>query len=174
MPIRVVTAPKVWKTQPTVTSFSLVSKLGIADLTVNCIYKNIGKKKEEVRTDWWWAWLRQTVWQEEDVLVFLWPPYWVLLARVPAWIARGGVAACPERCILGFCVYHMCIYFRCRLGNSGYAGGFSAILSPHFCILNAKYFKSSIHLVSLWTKYKLQRTSLPKPSPDNGEWTKAK
>lgn len=26
-----------------------MSKLGAADLTVNCIYRNIGKKKEEVR-----------------------------------------------------------------------------------------------------------------------------
>lgn len=49
VPISVVTAPKVWKTQPTVTTFSLVSELGTADLTVNCIYRNIGKKKEEVR-----------------------------------------------------------------------------------------------------------------------------
>lgn len=68
-PISIVTAPEVWKTQPQLHHFLLCTKFRVADLTVNCVSKNLGKKTEEVRIlELWRGCLCQTVWQEEYVL----------------------------------------------------------------------------------------------------------
>lgn len=176
VPIGIVTAPKSRKHNQVSQHFLLWTKWRIADRIVNSIYKNISKQREGVRVLELMTRLTIPVWQEEDVLVCL------CLAGASSAVAsvafilgaagKGGEIACvcgsgclcPKLYILGFCLLHTSLF----LLQAGRLWTCWRILSAILSL----YFKSSVHWVNLWNKDKLQRTSLPKAGPGNGEWTK--